>query len=162
MRQVAVVAVKHTKGKGSDYLERLERELASKQVVVGFFDHSKYDETGEPIAQVAATHEMGSPSKNIPPRPFMQHKLESNRGKLSAAFLSGLEQGADVALNRLGLVAQSTVRDGIREVTAPPLAQSTIAARASRNSKGMASTKPLVDTGQMLRAVEYEVQNVSE
>ena len=141
----------------SDAIKKMLRELESKEIRVGFFETAKYPD-GTPIAYVAAIQEFGYGP--IPPRPFMRPAELQNKNKWQA----GIAQGVKAALNgnvtivhaleQVGMVAAGDVRKAIKAVTSPPLAESTIRARQSRKKgKKAASVKPLVDTGQMLQAV---------
>lgn len=154
------MAIKHTKGDVS--LQALIDNLNSKVVKVGYFAHSHYPD-GTPVAYVAAIHEHGSPSNKIPPRPTLHPAMTKAQGELRAAMLAGVQQSLksgnlDAGLDTVGLVAQSKIRAAISELASPALQQGTIQARARRHSKGLASDKPLVDTGLMLRSVEYAVE----
>lgn len=145
-------------------LRALYRELGRKQIKVGFFEHSHYPD-GTPIAYVAAIHELGYPAGGIPPRPFFrpamaehQHEYADLTARAVAAAVRetiSLQNG----LSQIGAKAAGDVQLAIQSVTTPPLKSATIAARARRHSRGMASAKPLVDSGQMLQAVNYVVEN---
>jgi hypothetical protein len=64
----------------------------------------------------------------------------------------------EVGLNRAGLIAQSAVKKTITDNTFTSLAQSTLAGRKAR---GFAGETPLVETGQLLNAISYEVRDKS-
>lgn len=145
----------------SEAIKKMLAELDKKEIRVGFFENSKYPD-GTPIAYVAAIQEFGYGP--IPPRPFMRPAEEANKGK----WLKGIAAGVrgviagnvtlDHALEQVGMVAAGDVRKAIKAVTAPPLAESTVRARQSRKKgKKAVSRKPLVDTGQMLQAVNSAV-----
>lgn len=147
----------------SDSIKKMLAELDAKQIQVGFFETAKYPD-GTPIAYVASIQEFGYGP--IPPRPFMRPAELQNKNKWQAGIAMGVKaalNGAitiNAALEQVGMVAAGDVRKAIRAVTAPPLAESTIRARQSRKkTKKSASTKPLVDTGQMLQAVTSAVVN---
>ena len=145
----------------SEAIKKMLAELEKKEIRVGFFENSKYTD-GTPIAYVAAIQEFGYGP--IPPRPFMRPAEEANKGK----WLKGIAAGVrgviagnvtlDHALEQVGMVAAGDVRKAIKAVTAPPLAESTVRARQRRKKgKKAVSTKPLVDTSQMLQAVTSAV-----
>ena len=145
----------------SEAIKKMLSELDKKEIRVGFFENSKYTD-GTPIAYVAAIQEFGYGP--IPPRPFMRPAEEANKGK----WLKGIAAGVrgviagnvtlDHALEQVGMVAAGDVRKAIKAVTAPPLAESTVRARQRRKKgKKAVSTKPLVDTSQMLQAVTSAV-----
>lgn len=145
-------------------LKAVYDELNKKQLKIGFFEHSKYPD-GTPIAYVAAIQELGYPAGGIPPRPFLRPAMADN----AAGYKNLISQAinASVAgsialndgLNQIGAKAAGDVQNAIRTLTTPSLDTSTIRGRARRHSKGKASTKPLVDTGQMLQAVTYAVED---
>ena len=142
-------------------IRKMLADLEKKEVRVGFFENSKYPD-GTPIAYVAAIQEFGYGP--IPPRPFMRPAEEANKGK----WLKGIAAGVrgviagnvtlDHALEQVGMVAAGDVRKAIKAVTAPPLAESTVRARQRRKKgKKAVSRKPLVDSGEMLQAVNSAV-----
>lgn len=142
-------------------IRKMLADLEKKEVRVGFFENSKYPD-GTPIAYVAAIQEFGYGP--IPPRPFMRPAEESNKGKWVKGIASGVraviagQVTLDHALEQVGMVAAGDVRKAIKAVTAPPLAESTVRARQRRKKgKKAVSRKPLVDTGQMLQAVNSAV-----
>jgi hypothetical protein len=145
----------------SEAIKNMLAELDKKEIRVGFFENSKYPD-GTPIAYVAAIQEFGYGP--IRPRPFMRPAEEANKGK----WLKGIAAGVrgviagnvtlDHALEQVGMVAAGDVRKAIKAVTAPSLAESTVRARQRRKKgKKAVSRKPLVDTGQMLQAVNSAV-----
>ena len=141
-------------------IEKALAELNSKEIRVGFFDTAKYPD-GTPIAYVAAIQEFGHGP--IPPRPFLRPAENANAGKWQAGLAAGIKAALaggitiSQAMEQVGMLAAGDVRKAIRAVTAPPLKQSTINARARRKKNRKASTKPLVDTGQMIQAVTSAV-----
>lgn len=151
-------------GGGSDKLKSLLAQIDRKQVSVGFFDTSKYPD-GTPIAYVAAIQEFGYPGGNIPARPFMRPTMEEQR----SAWANTLRRGYKAVINeqislvsmleQFGALAAGQVKVTITKVTAPVLADATIAARQSRKKTKGVSTKPLVDTGFMLSQVNHAVED---
>ncbi|WP_237386222.1 hypothetical protein [Xenorhabdus sp. Sc-CR9] len=146
------------------HLKQVYDELARKQLKVGFFENAKYPD-GTPIAYVAAIQELGYPEGGIPPRPFMRPAMSENQAKygnlLSRAAQAAIKGDISVSdgLVQVGSVAAGDIKRAIQAVATPPLKDSTVAARAGRHSKGKATNKPLVDTGQMLQAVTFAVED---
>jgi hypothetical protein len=100
------------------------------------------------------SNEYGVPQKRQPPRPFMRQALKkSGEWKKTFDFMikKDFARGGDfkTSFETLGLVVKGDIKTSIKELTAPALAQSTI------DRKGF--SKPLIDTGYMLDAVNYEV-----
>lgn len=109
------------------------------------------------LVQLAAIHEFGSPAAGIPERSFIRstfhtYAKDALRDKLTVLCKAALSGRMDprVAIDLLGTWAVAEVR---RTITAgkvrPPLAPSTIDAKGS--------SKPLVDTGQLVNAIAHEV-----
>lgn len=145
----------------SEAIKKMLAELDRKEIRVGFFENSKYPD-GTPIAYVAAIQEFGYGP--IPPRPFMRPAEEANKVKWVKGIASGVraviagQVTLDHALEQVGMVAAGDVRKAIKAVTDPPLAESTVRARQRRKKgKKAVSRKPLVDTAQMLQAVNSAV-----
>lgn len=117
------------------------------------------------LAYVAAIQELGYPAGGIPPRPFLRPAMTDNavgyKNLISQAVNASVAGSITLndALNQIGAKAAGDVQNAIRTLTTPPLDTSTIRGRVRRHSKGKASTKPLVDTGQMLQAITYAVED---
>lgn len=145
-------------------LTHLINELGKKQIKVGFFSHSKYPD-GTPIAAVARVQVLGSAKNNIPARDFMRPPMEQgapNYQKGVAKAFRDAAQGKaslETGLNAVGEVAAGDVKQGLASLRKPALKEATIKARARRHHAGIASDKPLVDTGQMLQAITYVVED---
>lgn len=130
-------------------IKRVQKSAADKKVSVGFFESAKYPD-GTPVAAVAAYNEFGS--DKTPARPFMRVAIDKNRdkwGKLLSSCLTMTGGDMEKALGMAAEIIVSQIQDEIRAWRDPPNAASTI------KKKGF--DKPLVDTGQMLNAVSYEV-----
>lgn len=129
-------------------------------VVVGFLRssafHKKKHEKDKPItvARIAAIHEFGSLDGTIPERSFMRSSIDENLVKLTKLLkkLSGLViDGRMQKKQALGLVGQNiadAMKAKIRTGRFEPLAESTIKAKGS--------SKPLIDTGQMINSIEFD------
>lgn len=145
-------------------LKKVYDELGKKQLKVGFFEHSKYPD-GTPIAYVAAIQELGYPAGGIPPRPFLRPTMSDKKteyGQLIFRVAKAAASGnitINDGLTQVGAKAASDVKLAIKAVTTPVLDDATVKARARRHSKGKSTNKPLVDTGQMLQAVNFAVED---
>ncbi|WP_272524236.1 MULTISPECIES: hypothetical protein [unclassified Providencia] len=145
-------------------LKKVYDELGKKQLKVGFFEHSKYPD-GTPIAYVAAIQELGCPAGGIPPRPFLRPTMSDKKteyGQLIFRVAKAAASGnitINDGLTQVGAKAASDVKLAIKAVTTPVLDDATVKARARRHSKGKSTNKPLVDTGQMLQAVNFAVED---
>lgn len=106
-----------------------------------------------PVAQVALWNEFGHGS--TPARPFFRKTIADKSdewGDKMAALVKPANFDIPTVLGIMGEVMQGDIRESIIELHSPELSQKTI------DEKGFA--KPLIDTGTMLRAVDYEVDKV--
>jgi len=106
------------------------------------------------VAEIAAFNEFGTSS--IPERPFFRQGLDNNKQAINEFVDKEHEQvltgnrSVSEALNRIGLFVQSKIQDSIRNGDFAPLHPATKAAKGS--------TRPLIDTAQMLNSVTYVVK----
>jgi phage gpG-like protein len=125
-------------------------------------DKAERKDSNEPSnAMLAYIHDNGSPAQNIPARPFMRPGIESAKGAIEAVMKLGAKKALDgdetavvVSLHQAGLIAQRSIRARINEGIDPPLAESTLRARARKGAKG---TKPLIRTGQLRNSINYVI-----
>jgi hypothetical protein len=153
-------------------LASLERKITSGGVLrVGFLEGSRYPERTNkrflkavgsdatpsvvpsmPIAQAAFWNEYGT--TRAPARPFFRTTIAQQSktwgDKLSKAIAATNYDGK-TALGLLGQSMRDDVENSIAQWSAPPNAPLTV------KIKGF--DKPLVDSGDMQRAVDYEVKD---
>lgn len=137
-------------------IDRLKKRLidAGKVVNVGVPD-GKREEDGTPVAMIAAVHEYGSPAQGIPERSFLRTAIQRNRktyARLNKINLVKMLRGhmdAETALGQLGEMAKGDVQFEIRSGDFVPLKPATI--------KRKGSSKPLIDTGQMVQSISWEL-----
>ena len=107
------------------------------------------------MALVAAVNEYGkAPSQ--PPRPFFRNMIAQHSEEWPDAvtkLLRSNDYAADETLAGMGELIKGELQQSIVDFTSPALKPSTVAA------KGF--DKPLVDTGVMLRSVDYAVKSKS-
>lgn len=133
------------------------------KVVAGFFETSKYDD-GTPVAYVAAQNEFGHPAANIPSRPFFRNAIKANEKKwqdVSSKLMLSVIEGKlskEQALEQLGALIKGDIQEAIIDGEFEPLKQSTLYARQSRKRTAGVANKPLIDTGHMMRSVDYAVE----
>lgn len=108
---------------------------------------------GITMTELAAIHEFGT--RNVPERSFIRKTTVEKRQEI-AAITTKLAKAilADKtthkkALDLLGLKVVGMVKGTIREGVEPALKPATIARKGS--------SKPLVDTGRLLNAIQHEV-----
>jgi len=162
------VAVKVTKDELANVLKSVHA-LVSKEVLIGIpesEDARNASDEGSPIgnAEIGYIQETGSPSNNLPARPFLVPGVEKalpdavkrlQRGGEKA--LSGDTSAAEASLHAAGMICQNSVRATIVNVIPPPLAESTLAGRRRRGRTG---TTPLLDTGQLRNSTTYVIRKV--
>lgn len=155
--------------------------LAQVEALVGFpADTANRDDGSINNATLAYIHDNGAPEANIPQRAFMLPGIQSANTAITNALqrgvksaLAGDSNAAQAAMHKAGLAAKVSIQLAINEGIPPPLAESTLRARARRGRKGakvelqsraegtapgVANAKPLVDTGQLRNAVNYAIR----
>jgi hypothetical protein len=137
---------------------RKTQELASTQVLVGI-PAAKSPRQGDAPSNAALgyLHEMGSPARNIPARPWLGPPVNRMRDEAAAMLkkaaelrFDGKSAEADQVLHALGLTAQNKVKQNITSGGDPvfaPNAPSTVARKGS--------DRPLIDKAQVLNSVSY-------
>ena len=178
--------------KGSQTIEQLLKSLrllVDVEVLVGFPADTTQRESdvGEPVgitnAALAYIHDNGAPEQNIPARPFMMPAMDESKvkaadklGQVLAAVITKDASPAliEMGMHQVGLIVKLAIQNKINEGIPPPLADSTLQARARRGRKGaiteMANrkqglppstllAKPLIDTGQMRNAANYVIRS---
>lgn len=170
----------------AELIKRVE-DAAKADVLVGV-PESEAPRKGSKIdnATLAAIHEAGAPSRNIPSRPFMAPGIERVKDQLFSLFTAAAENiisGGDTMpyLERIGKYARDSIR---RYFTADngwkPLSAKTIVRRAynrlADNVSFMRASKqrrfkmlvkevqrqgfqrPLVDKGDLRRSITYVIE----
>ena len=126
------------KGTNLDKLKVSIRELGKFKLMVGWLESAMYDD-GTPVAGIAAVQEFGSPSRNVPPRPFMRPAISGSKSKwrklVEKSAKSIIEEGdtAESAVEKLGLVAAANIKNEIVQGSHEPLSPVTIALRKHKN-----------------------------
>lgn len=138
-------------------------ELASKEVLVGIPASAPTRDDG-PLnnATIGYLQENGSPSMNLPARPWLLPAIEGVQDQVADrlvratnAALDGSVEGVDRQLHAAGMIAQNAVRAKINSGDFTPLSEATLAARRRRGRTG---TKPLIDTAQFRNSATYVVR----
>lgn len=165
-------------------IQKRIRELADAQVLVGIPQKGAARTTGGPTnALLGYVHEHGEPAHHIPARPWLRPGVQSklaqirsylrNAGRLAMA---GDRDGMLSALRAAGQTGATGAQQKITQGPFVPLAERTIIARLRKTQAGQtrlrrmrkagvdilawgqSNMKPLIDTGQMRRAVTYVVR----
>lgn len=140
---------------GWDGLLKIVRASAGgSSVEVGVFEDSPSRKEEITNAEIALVHEFGSPAANIPERSFLRSTVDANREAYHKAIdrvaqhkLDGKDTSQE--LDRLGMRVAADVKRTIQAGIDPPLQPETIARKGS--------SKPLVDTGQLITSVSHRV-----
>jgi hypothetical protein len=155
--------------------EMLDRDYTLN---VGWFSGNKYN-NGLEVGDVAKLQEyggVGENGNNIPPRPFVRPAMAENSNKWRKNILKNIKneisKGHVAFLNNifkeLGKEVKENIQKSIQDVYEPPLADYTIMKRMEK--RGMSDfsilenmqkelTKPLIDTGKMLKSCDYKVSS---
>lgn len=158
--------------------------LTGTELLVGFpekttvRDPNPQDKSPLTNAAIAYIQDNGAPEANIPARPFMlpgmlkvQEKVAGRLTVMAKAVLnSPRPEAVEKAFTAIGLIIQASIQGTIRAGIPPPLAYSTVAERARRGRTGalwekawrdagappsLELAKPLVDTAQLLKSVNF-------
>lgn len=139
-------------------LNRIKKEyekLAQKpHAKVGVLADAGTYQDGTSIAMVSAWNEFGT--SKIPARPHIRGGIIQSRAnikRIKKQVILGIHKGAfDTrrGLDIIGQAGQDAVRRRINTITSPANSEYTI--------KMKGSSKPLIDTGQLLGSINYEVK----
>ena len=154
-------------------------DLSQMDVLVGIpHGEARTDGDGLTNAQIGYLQETGSPSQNIPERPFLvpgveevQEKVGDKLVKAVDAALGGNSQKMMRLLELAGKTAMDSVRMYFVNGEFAPLSLATIRARARRGRKGAKKylkqlesgpaeaglVRPLIDIGELRKSVTYVI-----
>lgn len=154
------------------------------RVEVGF-PVGSIEADGTSIPMIAAIQEFGAPKRNIPPRPYFRTMIAQHSDEWPDEIVALLKENnfdAEAALADIGKTIAGELAQSIRDLMAPPLSPVTIMLRGMRSqakyrdkpfgeliveavdrvAKGKsnygASTKPLIDSGDMVKAIKFDVK----
>ena len=147
----------------SGALAKLMKDLSEKQVYVGIPEEKAPRKKGEiSNAQLMFIHTNGSPLRNIPARPVIESAIEATGNK--EPIVNELAQAAQAALDLkpgeanqhlklAGMLGQNAARAWFTDPRNgwPPDAPETV--------KRKGSERPLIDTGQMRKAIIYVIKD---
>lgn len=140
--------------KGWSRIQRDTAQLSRLYVDVGIQADAGTDDEGNPIIVRAVANEFGT-KRGIPERSFVRSAFDEQQAKLNTLkkrLVSGVIAGKlspERAAGLLGQQHEKDIKDKIRSITSPALSPATIARKGS--------SKPLIDTGQMINSVRYVV-----
>lgn len=152
---------------------------------VGFLEGAgKHTRTNLPMAAIAAIQEFGAPARGIPPRPFFRNMIAAHSSEWGDALAKQLkiaDYNAETALQVLGIQMQGELKESMTDLDSPALSPVTLMLRkmqrapenrvitgkvvgeaAARVAAGESTAgvddKPLIWTGELQAAVDFEVQ----
>jgi hypothetical protein len=165
-------------------LTKMAAKLSQPGTVrIGFLEGST-EPDGTSIPMIAAIQEFGAPKAHIPPRPFFRNMISDKSPGWPAGIafqLKATDYNIPLTLARTGMVIQGQLQDSIINTYTPPLSPVTVMLRGmksqdqslvvnrtvveqarARVAAGLtnygASTKPLIEHGNLLNSVGYEVK----
>lgn len=144
------------KGMSAFMLRMRKAAKESGGVKVGVFDTGAR-EGGVSNALLAAIHEFGSPSRNIPETRFLRGTVEQHQAKyiqMEKALFARVTNGKLTARQALELLGQQAVAD----VKARVVSQTGMPSLKPETIRRKGSSKRLIDTGQLLNSITYQVQ----
>jgi hypothetical protein len=165
-------------------LTKMAAKLSKPNSVrIGFLEGST-EPDGTSIPMIAAIQEFGAPRAHIPPRPFFRNMIsEKSPGwpDAIAANLKATDYNVPETLRRIGAGIAGQLQKSIVKTNTPPLSPVTVMLRGmkskdqslvvnrtvveqarARVEAGLtnygASTKPLIEHGNLFNAVGFEVK----
>jgi hypothetical protein len=133
-------------------IRKIVDRLGARQVQVGVFEGD--------VAKIAAVHEFGAPSANIPERSFIRSlftdradELKRMQALLAARVLSG-QMSEDTALQYLGVRVRDAIKNRIIE---QPPAWPPREPKYDRRQRARGKTKTLIDTGQLIASIVFRI-----
>lgn len=149
------------KGSTLDVLRQIRRQVEDgnsfvKVGVLGAGPKNKPRESGPTNVELAIWHEYGT--RTAPERPFLRSTMRANAAQYARFLGSNIhlvfqkKRTVVQLLNALGSKAAADVKNTIRRGIPPPNAPETV-----RRKK---SSKPLIDTGQLLNSITWLVEKV--
>lgn len=119
-------------------------------------DGSENHSEGITVFQIGMIHEFGVPEKNIPRRSFIRVPIENNIKEITKLIennhrlVSENVMSAKIALDRIGIKAQNTIKESFRNNNWKANSRATV--------KRKGSSRPLIDTGQLIGSISYIVE----
>lgn len=144
-------------GTGLKALEARIRAMGKKKVVIGVPAETNGDrKDGLSNATIAAAHEFGVPGY-IPERSFLRSTLGENKEKAVGLLIRGLK--ADIAQGDFSGKAFSVVGEKLSAEVKRKIQSGISPALDPKTVKRKGSSKPLIDTGNLLQSITYEVRD---
>lgn len=140
------------------------RRMNGQKIEWGIFDDAIHpNPRGEDRLAVIAQWVNDGHDMNVPPRPFFDNAIQDNYKDVRRLIKNTQRRVLRGTLRpeaKIKMIAEkmaSDLKQSIIDLDSPPLRPTTIAARQSR---GIASDDPLIETGALLNAVRYKITKV--
>lgn len=148
-------------------LEKKLKKILKKQIVIGVTEETA-PRMNEEItnAFIGDIQDHGNEARSIPERPFLDAGIESIKYDIGLCMAQAIKSALSEKsffgrpykrwLNKAGEIGAKGVQDFIKAGNFESLKESTL---AKRRARGNYSTAPLIDTGQLLGSITYDVRN---
>ena len=142
-------------------------KLRRTSVTVGVHADATVRDDGGSNAMIGAVHEFGT--SRIPERSFLRATVDTDKTVITfaqqqAAKVAQGQETAAKAGERIGIMTADRVKRRIRSHIPPPLSPKTVERKLAKGSHGggLASkagdaAAPLIDSGQLINSINYEV-----
>lgn len=155
-------------------LEKKLKEVATTDILVGIpaADSTQKDGDTVYLADIATINNFGSQAANIPARPFGSTLMEVYGNEIKKFYMKEVgdslkgKRPMKQALNRIGFIAAGFMKQNLSAGKWKPNSPITIfggwMSRGGKSFfvKGKKSAKPLIDTGEMRRAITWVLKKI--
>lgn len=138
-------------------LDKIYKALENTAVLMGVQGaeaRAKKGDGSTSALMVAAVNEFGSDDGHIPERSYIRSTVRTKRKKylslVSKLIRRSIKTTEKLRLDLIGVRAVADIKNTIKAGIAPANAESTIARKGS--------SKPLVDTGQLINSITHEIE----
>lgn len=142
-----------------ELMDRLEKARATKMkfgILGSGLGGKRHKGVKLTIVEIGSVHEFGAPSVNIPERSFIRKTFDDKQGEVAdvaeeffGQYIMG-DISYDAATKGVGEFVKGLIQTTMRDLSSPALKAITIQLKGS--------SQPLIDTGQLLDSIEYEVE----
>lgn len=144
-------------------LKNISKLSAKPYVKVGILEKAgKHADSDLNVAEVLSIHEFGAPLVNIPERAPIRKTMDGKRSEINSTIDKVYEKvikgdlDTDQGLSIIGQDVKRKIQGTIRDGLDPPWTESTLKARAAKQG-GIVAIVPLIDSGQTIKSIDYEV-----
>lgn len=142
--------------------------VSDREVAVGIIEKTNARTDGAATnAMIGTVHEFGSSSQNIPERSFIRSTIKTQRDKIAKLIIKTQDDvinnnlDIETGLGRLGAIVKDMIQRTILKGIAPPPSPETLRRRAKKGGGGP-KEKSLIDTGQLLASITWDVRTAGK